>query len=56
MNEVQLLGKGVVFVVQDFKVQTMFFNGGSTMFGQLRRNGIQARVCGSVFLDVFVKS
>ena len=46
--EIQLLGKGIVFVVQDLEIQAMFFDGGSTVFWKLRRKSTQARIGGSV--------
>jgi hypothetical protein len=42
--------------VKDFKIQTMFFNSGSTVFRDLRRDRVQAGISGSVLLQVFVKS
>ena len=56
MHKVQLSGERIVFVVQDLEVQAMLLDRLATVFGQLRRNGVKARIGGNVLIQVFVKS
>ena len=53
VNEIELFAKRIVFVKQNFKIQTVLFNRLAAVLRQLRRNGKQACAGLGVLFNVF---